>query len=138
MGTTCYKIVTTGGTVGLRSLFIHGDYTVIYTPGVESVALIGGLLVFETLATVKEYARAFGWINGRDELWEAEGNDEVVLPPFRAAGGVPRHYPAIWGLPCTSMPMQMKWPTGTKAFKQVKLTRRIRYSMPDITRKAAE
>lgn len=135
-GTKCYKIVTTGPN-GLTSCYASHDYQMAYAPDVETVAAVGGLLMFATL----EAASTFHWTCGvsHDGLWEVEALEEITLPPFRAGSGCGEDYPSVWDGTYTPLPRQIEWvwPPETKAFRRVKLMRRVDLAPYRTAREAA-
>lgn len=127
-GTKCYKAVSDCHQTGvLQSFTAHGDYTVTYTPGEEAVAPIGGLLVFDTYERARSFVSYSAWPIALYQIWEAKGFDAVELPSYRAGSCETEIYQMVWGETCKQRPWMppWQWPSGTKAFKRVKLVKRV-------------
>jgi hypothetical protein len=95
-----------------------GELQVTYPPREWVEAPVGGLLAFRTLEQAREWARA----REGGEIWEADGESPVALPPRALA------YPArvdqavsIWD----GYPVGVDWPSGTVAFERIRLLKRV-------------
>lgn len=124
-GTKCFKVVQENDGE-LRSSLSHGVYTVVYKPSEEVEARVGGLLVFTSYENARRYAPYLG----EHQIWEAEGFDKVTLPPRRAKVAWGRNldadsYERAWKGDSSISDGHLKWPRGTKAFKRVKLVKKV-------------
>jgi hypothetical protein len=129
---TVYKIVRKLSDSNWQSIYANTSYQV----GEWATAPIGGLLAFDTL----ERARLF--LEGRSywHIFEAEAEDPVDLPhlcllPFLLNRA--EYVCAVWTIPEKELLRKQEehavpiaglsvWPSGTLAFKRVKLLEEIR------------
>ena len=131
---TVFKVVrrTEQGTL-VSCLMDHPELLVEYKPGEWAEAPVGGLLVFSSRASADGFAqRLRAKTHNRYEVWECEAEESVLLPGLRVAcTDMVNAVKWLWGHPCLRPVADEirlggfgSWPTGTWAFRRVRLIRR--------------
>ena len=110
-----YKVVT----IDKQSAQIKTkDFIVQYKVGEFVTAPIGGLLVFRKVEDAKQFATQY---NRR--VYKVTCKGRIPLPFSRCyLNDSPECFKQIWGKKTSG---KLSWPTGTQAFKQVKLLARF-------------
>ena len=128
-----YKVVWKNQTGAAFSCGVLGPFVVLYTPGKWAQARIGGLLVLDNLKDAIELASG----DSQFEIWEVSVKQPVDLPEKRMdTNQMLRHkrvVDSLWldrklpdSTPKEVINSMKPWPDGTKAFKHVRLERRIK------------
>lgn len=95
-------------------------YSVLYPPGEWVKASIGGCLVFEH----ENDAETFRFGTSHWETWVVSVEGKVPLPATMARGWGRSAIEALWSGAETGNRLD-PWPKGTKAYKKVKLLRKV-------------
>ena len=134
ISTVAYKVVrrTEQGTLA-SCLMDHPELTVQYRPGEWAEAPVGGLLVFSSWAYADGFACGLrAKTRNHYEVWESEAEGPVQLPDLRVAcTDMVNAVKWLWGHPCLRPVADEirlggfdRWPTGTWAFRRVRVLRR--------------
>lgn len=147
----CFKLVYNYRDArGIVSFAPPTGFAVAYQPGVWTTAPVGGLLAFNTLAAAKAARDPISPATedqvilrdqiGHLEIWEAEGEDLIPLPPGhyqgsrawpprvedRATPGLTRALELLWsGGPFTE---RDQFDAGTVAYRRIRL---LRLALPE-------
>lgn len=110
---------------------------VTYIPGewAEAPEWLSGqgyhLTVFPSMAALLDYMRADNEVTLQhklydEEVWECEAEEEMVVPPILDIFVVRGWYETVReGSSLLTYQDDTEWPTATKMFKRVKLTRKL-------------
>ena len=131
---TAYKVVrrTEQGTL-VSCLMDHPELLVEYKPGEWAEAPVGGLLAFWSWASADGFAQGLhAMTHEQYEVWESEAEEPVRLPDLRVAcTDMVNAVKWLWRHPCLQPVADEirlggfgSWPTGTQAFKRVRLLKR--------------
>jgi len=131
---TAYKVVRRTERGALVSCSTdHPELTVQYRPGEWAEAPVGGLLVFSSWAYADGFACGLrAKTRNHYEVWESEAEEPVRLPDLRVAcTDMVNAVKWLWRHPCLQPVADEirlggfdRWPTGTWAFRRVRLIRR--------------
>jgi len=132
--TVAYKVVRRTERGALVScLMDHPELLVEYKPGEWAEAPVGGLLVFWSWASADGFAQGLRTKTREQyEVWESEAEGPVRLPDLRVAcTDMVNVVRWLWGHPCLRPVADEirlggfgSWPTGTWAFRRVRLLRK--------------
>lgn len=109
-----YKVVEEADS-RLTSVATGGELEVEYAPRRWAEAPVGGLLVFTGLEAAQQFCP-------EGQIWEADAEDPVPLPPRGLVYPTKEQAELIWEGRTEGA---LEWPEGTAAFRRVRIHTRI-------------